>query len=124
MLKSEEKYFNKRHDFDAIDLLPLLSLEEEEFRVKFKNSPIKRTKLEGLKRNVCVALGNLGDKRAIIPLLEAVTDKSFIIRSHAVWALGSIGIDNVTRIQLRRALDLEEHPEVINELKDVLGQSS
>ena len=124
VLKSEEKYFNKRHDFDAIDLLPLLSLEEEEFRVKFKNSPIKRTKLEGLKRNVCVALGNLGDKRAIIPLLEAVTDKSFIIRSHAVWALGSIGIDNVTRIQLRRALDLEEHPEVINELKDVLGQSS
>jgi len=122
--QSQEKYFNKRHDFDALELLPLLSLNEEEFRVKFKNSPIKRTKLEGLKRNVCVALGNLKDKRAIIPLLETVSDKSFVVRVHAVWALGSIGIDHITSVQLSSALDSEEHPEVINELQNVLNKPS
>ena len=120
VVKSQEKYFKKRHDFDALDLLPLLSLNEEEFRYKFKNSPIKRAKLEGLKRNVCVALGNLKDKRAIAPLLEAVLDKSFVVRVHAVWAIWRIGIDESTKAYLLQALNVEKHPEVIKELEYVL----
>ena len=124
VLKSQEKYFNKRNDFDALELLPLLSLNEEEFRNKFKNSPIKRTKLEGLKRNVCVALGNLKDKRAVVALLGLVYDKSFVVRIHAVWALGCIGIDEGTRAHLLEALDSEKHPEVANEMQDVLNKSS
>ena len=124
VLKSQEKYFNKRNDFDALELLPLLSLNEEEFRNKFKNSPIKRTKLEGLKRNVCVALGNLKDKRAVVALLGLVYDKSFVVRIHAVWALGCIGIDEGIRAHLLEALDSEKHPEVANEMQDVLNKSS
>ena len=120
---SQEKYFNKRSDFDAVELLPLLSLNEEEFRNKFKNSPIKRTKLEGLKRNVCVALGNLKDKRAVVALLGSVYDKSFVVRVHAVWALGCIGIDEATRMHLLEALDSEKNPEVVNEIQDVLNKS-
>ena len=120
---SQEKYFNKRNDFDALELLPLLSLNEEEFRNKFKNSPIKRTKLEGLKRNVCVALGNLKDKRAVVALLGSVYDKSFVVRVHAVWALGCIGIDEATRMHLLEALDSEKNPEVVNEIQDVLNKS-
>ena len=116
-------YFNKRNDFDALELLPLLSLNEEEFRNKFKNSPIKRTKLEGLKRNVCVALGNLKDKRAVVALLGSVYDKSFVVRVHAVWALGCIGIDESTRMHLLEALDSEKNPEVVNEIQDVLNKS-
>ena len=59
-----------------------------------------------------------------IPLLETVADKSFVVRVHAVWALGHIGIDHVTRNHLSAALDSEEHPEVINELQNVLNKSS
>ena len=35
-----------------------------------------------------------------------------------------IGIDHFTRMQLNAALDSEENPEVINELKNVLNKSS
>ena len=69
-------------------------------------------------------MGNLKDKRAIIPLLETISDKSFVVRVHAVWALGNIGIDHITRMQLNAALDSEENPEVINELQNVLNKSS
>jgi len=123
VLKSKESYFNKRNDFDALELVPLLSLNEEEFSQKFKGSPIKRTKLEGLKRNVCVALGNLKDKRAIIPLLTTLLDKSFIIRVHAVWAIGSIGVDEIIKTHLIKALSIEKHPEVKKELESVLNNS-
>ncbi|HEU4748589.1 MAG TPA: tRNA epoxyqueuosine(34) reductase QueG [Gemmatimonadaceae bacterium] len=38
----------------------LLSMSREEFSTTFRKSPMKRAKLEGLKRNAAVVLGNLG----------------------------------------------------------------
>ena len=81
-----------RTDLAAPDLLELLALDDEAFRHKFKNSPIKRTKRRGLLRNVCVALGNLGDVRAIPALTWAAQeDPEPLIREHAAWALERIG---------------------------------
>ena len=39
----------------------LLTMSDEEFRIAFKGSPMKRVKLRGLKRNAAVVIGNLGD---------------------------------------------------------------
>ncbi|MDB4877056.1 MAG: hypothetical protein JWM41_3502 [Gemmatimonadetes bacterium] len=39
----------------------ILSMDVESFRIAFKNSPMKRAKLDGLKRNAAVVLGNVGD---------------------------------------------------------------
>ena len=36
------------------------ALTQEEFSVAFKESPMKRAKLRGLKRNAAVVLGNVG----------------------------------------------------------------
>ncbi len=72
-------------------LLPLLDLDEEEFRQRFKNSPIKRAKRRGLLRNVCVALGNIGDPVAVPALIKALSDREALVRGHAAWALGRIG---------------------------------
>jgi len=38
----------------------LLAMSQEEFSAAFKNSPMKRAKLHGLKRNASVVLGNIG----------------------------------------------------------------
>lgn len=35
-------------------------MTQDEFRVGFKNSPMKHAKLRGLKRNATVVLGNFG----------------------------------------------------------------
>jgi epoxyqueuosine reductase len=39
----------------------ILAMSDEDFRIAFKGSPMKRAKLRGLKRNSAVVLGNIGD---------------------------------------------------------------
>ncbi|HEY7124557.1 MAG TPA: tRNA epoxyqueuosine(34) reductase QueG [Ktedonobacterales bacterium] len=73
-------------------LIPLLKLDEEQFRERFRHSPIKRTKRRGLLRNVCVALGNLGDPVAVPALIETLRhEQEPLVRGHAAWALGRLG---------------------------------
>jgi epoxyqueuosine reductase len=47
----------------------ILALSDEEFRAAFKNSPMKRAKLRGLKRNAAVVLGNMDGGRLRAPTL-------------------------------------------------------
>jgi epoxyqueuosine reductase len=72
-------------------LLPLLDLTEDEFRARFRGSPIRRAKWAGLRRNVCVALGNLGDPVAVPALVRVLGEEPVLVRGHAAWALGQIG---------------------------------
>ena len=71
-------------------LLPLLALGDAEFRARFRGTPVLRAKSWGLQRNVCVALGNLGDPAAIPILARLVEDEARhpLVREHAAWALG------------------------------------
>ncbi len=72
------------------ELIPMLRLTAEEFRVRFQGSPLKRIKRRGLLRNVCVALGNAGDRRAVPALAAALDDSEPLVRGHAAWALGRL----------------------------------
>ena len=71
-------------------LLDLLALDDAGFKRRFAGTPILRTKRRGLLRNVCVALGNVGDETALAPLEKAAADPEPIIAEHASWALGQI----------------------------------
>jgi epoxyqueuosine reductase len=65
----------------------LVSLTEEDFKRLFAHSPIRRAKYRGWLRNLCVAVGNSGDRR-FIPWLESVArDADPMLREHAEWAL-------------------------------------
>ena len=88
---SREPAFERRHDFAAPELIPLLSLDDESFRERFRGSPVKRAKRAGLQRNVCVALGNIGDSSAVPALGKALVSAEPLVRSHAAWALGRLG---------------------------------
>ena len=85
-----------RSELDQPDLLALLELDEAQFKAKFAGSPILRTKRRGLLRNVCVALGNCGDKRALPALERAATDKEPLVAEHARWAMEQIQARPVT----------------------------
>lgn len=87
-------------------LIPLLALDEAAFRERFRHSPIKRAKRRGLLRNVCVALGNIGDPVAVPALIGALGDSEPLVRGHAAWALGQIGGDDA-RDALEHALASE-----------------
>ena len=68
----------------ALDWLAQIS--EEEFRQKFRGSPIRRAKRTGLRRNAIIAMGNSGD-RHFLPLLEKLAaDENPVVAQHAKWA--------------------------------------
>jgi len=79
-----------RTDLAMPDLIELLGLDDAAFKTKFAGTPILRTKRRGLLRNVCVALGNVGDEQALQALQKVLGDQEPLIREHAAWAIAQI----------------------------------
>lgn len=120
---SQPIHFHPRREFrprpatgSSPELIPLLSLSEEQFRERFHGSPIKRAKRRGLLRNVCVALGNIGDPQAVPALIGALHDVEPLVRGHAAWALGRIGGEEAKRA-LEEAQMSEGDEEVRQEIR-------
>jgi epoxyqueuosine reductase len=74
----------------APDLVELLRLDEAGFKSRFAGTPVLRIKRRGLLRNVCVALGNVGDPSALPALEKAAGDAEPLIAGHARWAMERI----------------------------------
>jgi len=79
-----------RADLNQPDLISLLALDDAAFKEKFKGTPMLRTKRRGVLRNVCVALGNVGDRSALSALEKAASDAEPLISEHARWAIEEI----------------------------------
>ncbi|MBL7007477.1 MAG: tRNA epoxyqueuosine(34) reductase QueG [Planctomycetes bacterium] len=94
----------------------LLQVSEPDFDQAFEGSPIRRAGWAGLLRNACVALGNLG--RGAEALLGATNHPEWLVRGHAAWALGRLGI----RAPLAALLDREPDPRVLEEIRASLDQ--
>jgi epoxyqueuosine reductase len=83
----------KRHARPALaqmDLIELLLLDESGFKKRFRGTPMLRSKRRGLLRNVCIALGNVGDDDALPALARASADSEPLIAEHANWAIEEI----------------------------------
>ena len=76
-----------RADLDTPALIELLQLDDASFNRRFAGTPVLRAKRRGLLRNVCVALGNIGDAAALPALETAAQDAEPLIAEHARWAL-------------------------------------
>jgi epoxyqueuosine reductase len=88
---SHEAAFQSRPSTVGMALRDYLSLTEEQFRRMFRGSPIKRIKRRGFLRNVCVALGNVGNVTDLPALERAANDPEPLIAEHARWAIDRIG---------------------------------
>jgi epoxyqueuosine reductase len=82
--------FRARPSTTGISLREYLDLTDADFRALFKTSPIKRIKRRGFLRNVCVALGNVGDSSDLPALERAAADREPLIAEHAAWAIQQI----------------------------------
>jgi epoxyqueuosine reductase len=68
----------------------LAEISEEEFREKFRGSPVKRTKRSGLRRNALIAIGNSRDKRLLSVAERASNDPEPVVSEAAQWARGRL----------------------------------
>jgi epoxyqueuosine reductase len=103
-------------------LIPLLSLNADEFRRRFHGSPILRAKRKGLLRNVAVALGNSKSSEALPALIRALDDEEALVRGHVAWALGRIGLQNGISALEKRLL-VEKDPTVRMEIEDAIKEA-
>jgi epoxyqueuosine reductase len=98
----------------APELAPLMRLSREEFRERFKHSPLLRVGRDGFLRNVAIALGNSGSPGAVGPLTIGLNDDSALVRLHSAWALGRLGTP--------QAIAALEDREKIERDRDVLAE--
>jgi epoxyqueuosine reductase len=68
----------------------LAEMKAEEFRERFRGSPIRRTKLNGLRRNAVIAMGNSGRKEFVQALEKLRVDEDPVVAEAAGWALGKL----------------------------------
>lgn len=65
----------------------LAEMSSEEFRRVFQDSPLRRAKRAGVRRNAIIAIGNSGN-RQFLPLLRKLnSDEDNVVRESAAWAL-------------------------------------
>jgi epoxyqueuosine reductase len=64
----------------------LAEMRTEEFRERFRRSPVRRAKLSGLRRNAVIAMGNSGSQRFLEPLHKLSRDDDPVVAEHARWA--------------------------------------
>jgi epoxyqueuosine reductase len=90
-LRSESTRFARKLSLFNPSLRILASMDEAQFRRVFARSPVKRSKYTGWLRNLCVAMGNSGN-REFIPWLERTARHgNEVVREHAAWAIHRFG---------------------------------
>ena len=65
----------------------LAEMSAEEFREKFRGSPIRRAKRSGLRRNAVIAMGNSGERRFVRVLEKLAADEDGDVAESAKWAV-------------------------------------
>jgi epoxyqueuosine reductase len=88
---TEKPEFQPREGLVNPALAWLAEISEEEFREKFRGSPIKRARRSGLRRNALIAICNSAD-RSLLPVVERMLgDEDRDISGAAEWAWQQLG---------------------------------
>jgi epoxyqueuosine reductase len=87
---SREQAFAARPFVHGWLLREFLELSDAGFRELFRWSPVKRIGRPAFLRNVCVALGNVGEADDLPALRAAAADPDPLIAEHARWALAEV----------------------------------
>ncbi|MDE2237788.1 MAG: tRNA epoxyqueuosine(34) reductase QueG, partial [Elusimicrobia bacterium] len=74
----------------ALELEPLLALDQAAFKARFQDSCLSRAKRQGLARNAALALGNGGEARHRPALQRAAVDSDPIVAEQASWSLSRL----------------------------------
>ncbi len=92
---TREPSFQPRPGLVAPRLAELAEVDQEQFRQRFRRSPVKRTKWRGLLRNVAVAMGNSGVKKFISHLERLSRSGDDLVAEHARWAIRRLNQERV-----------------------------
>ena len=113
---SNEAAFAPQPDHDPIDLASLFSLTDDQFRARFRKTPLWRSKRRGILRNAAIVLGNQRDSNAIPALIRGLEDAEPLVRAACAWALGAIN-ETIAVEALQKQLECEKNASVRQEIR-------
>jgi epoxyqueuosine reductase len=104
---------------DPLLLAELFELDDAAFRLRFRRTPLWRSKRRGLLRNAAVALGNAPSPAALPALKRGLNDAEAFVRGACAWALGRFDEPDA-RSALATRRDQETDPVVSAEIDEAL----
>ena len=85
-----EPAFEPLPGHNALSLPELFELSDDQFRARFRKTPLWRPKRRGILRNAAIALGNEANSESIGPLTLGINDSEPLVRGASAWALRRI----------------------------------
>jgi epoxyqueuosine reductase len=116
---STDPAFQPRSELSPADAVEIMTMTKEDFRRRFRGTPLDRPGYDGLRRNAAIVLGNRGDQRAVPALIAVLSEGSPLVRGAVAWALGQLG-GEAARTALQERRRIEDNPAVIDELDAAL----
>jgi epoxyqueuosine reductase len=77
---------------NPVDLAELFSLTDDDFRCRFRKTPLWRPHRDGLLRNAAIVLGNQRQISALPALSLGLNDAAPLVRAASAWAIGRVAI--------------------------------
>ena len=118
---SDEPTFDPLTDQNPINLRELFTYDDNQFRKRFRKTPLWRPKRRGILRNAAIVLGNSPDPDNLPALQHGLNDVEPLIRGASAWALGQhAGSDSIEILQAR--FGDESDDDVRQEIESALRQ--
>lgn len=119
----EEAAFRPHEGSNPVDLITLFSLDEAQFRERFRHTPLWRPKRRGILRNAAIVLGNRRSPAALAALARGLADAEPLVRGACAWALGQYD-QAEAGAALQSRLPEETDPGVRSEIEEAMQRRS
>jgi epoxyqueuosine reductase len=119
--RSAEPSFEPLAKMNPVELTELFSLNDDQFRSRFRHTPLWRAHRRGLLRNAAIVLGNQRCEAALPALTAGLSDAEPLVRGACAWALGELRTASATDC-LQRADATETDASVNREIAAALRQ--
>jgi epoxyqueuosine reductase len=113
--ESSLEEFTPQESMNPVALAELFGLTEDDFRRRFRHTPLWRPHRRGLLRNAAIVLGNQRAEAAVDALARGLQDEEPVVRGACAWALGQIATTAASKLLADRA-SLETDADVRQEL--------
>lgn len=117
-----DENFRPREDLSPLELCELFHLDDDQFRQRFRKTPIWRAKRRGLLRNAAIVLGNQKNENSIPSLVMGLNDSEPLVRGAAAWGLGEFS-DHQAKKALKTRQLTESDPDVLAEIENSLNRT-
>lgn len=112
--------FTPSPDRFPLELRSLFTMTDEQFRERFRKTPLWRTRRRGVLRNAAIVLGNRPHADNIECLTRGLNDEEWLVRGASAWALGQHDLPSAT-LALKTRHPQEEDERVRQEIEHALS---